>query len=63
MPTVDLTVHIRATLPLVDPPADDRVYLETTTDHVADGFAEEDGAMWTADGRLLALSRQLAITR
>ncbi len=63
MPTVDLTVHIRATLPLVDPPADDRVYAECTTRHVADGFAEEDCHMWGVDGTLLAQSRQLAITR
>ena len=63
MPTVDLTVHIRASLPLVDPPDDDRVYAECNTLHVADGFAEEDCHIWSADGTLLAQSRQLAITR
>ena len=63
MPTVDLTIHIRPSLPLDDPPADDLVYAECTTEHVADGFAEEDCGMWSADGRLLAHSRQLAITR
>ncbi len=63
MPTVDLTVHIRATLPLVDPPDDERVYAECNTHHVADGFADEDCHIWGADGRLLAQSRQLAITR
>jgi acyl-CoA thioesterase len=63
MPTVDLTVHIRASLPLVDPPDDERVYAECTTHHVADGFADEDCHIWSADGRLLAQSRQLAITR
>ena len=63
MPTVDLTVHIRASLPLVDPPSDDRVYAECNTHHVADGFADEDCLIWSSDGRLLAQSRQLAITR
>jgi acyl-CoA thioesterase len=63
MPTVDLTVHIRASLPLVDPPEDDRVYAECNTHHVADGFADDDCQIWSADGRLLAQSRQLAITR
>lgn len=63
MPTVDLTVHIRASLPLAEPPADERVYAECTTRHVADGFADEHCAIWSADGRLLAQSRQLAITR
>lgn len=63
MPTVDLTVHIRASLPLIDPPEDDRVYAECTTHHVADGFADDDCNIWAADGRLLAQSRQLAITR
>lgn len=63
MPTVDLTVHIRASLPLVDPPTDARVYAECNTHHVADGFADEDCHIWSSDGRLLAQSRQLAITR
>ena len=63
MPTVDLTVHIRASLPLVDPPDDERVYAECNTHHVADGFADDDCHIWSSDGRLLAQSRQLAITR
>jgi acyl-CoA thioesterase len=63
MPTVDLTVHIRASLPLVGTPDDERVYAECNTFHVADGFAEEDCHIWAADGTLLAQSRQLAITR
>ncbi|MDW3220847.1 MAG: thioesterase family protein [Acidimicrobiales bacterium] len=63
MPTVDLTVHIRASLPLDPAPPDERVYAECTTRHVADGFADEDCDIWSSDGRLLAQSRQLAITR
>ena len=63
MPTVDLTVHIRTSLPLDPPPDDDRVHAECNTHHVADGFADEDCHIWSADGRLLAQSRQLSITR
>ena len=63
VPTIDLTVHIRATLPLAGMDVDDRIYAEFTTEHVADGFIEEDGTMWAPDGTLLAQSRQLAIAR
>ncbi len=63
VPTIDLTVHIRAPLPLAGLAVDDRIYAEFTTDHVADGFIEEDGTMWAPDGTLLAQSRQLAIAR
>ncbi len=63
MPTVDLTVHIRASLPLDPAPEDDRVYAECNTHHVADGFADDDCHIWSANGQLLAQSRQLAITR
>lgn len=63
VPTVDLTVHIRAALPHPGLADDDQIYAEFTTDHVADGFLEEDGAMWSPDGTLLAQSRQLAIAR
>ena len=61
VPTVDLTVHLRAELP----PAharDDDWYLVTFRSRVAaEGFAEEDGELWSRDGRLLAQSRQLAL--
>jgi acyl-CoA thioesterase len=63
VPTIDLTVHIRAALPHAGLAVDDRIYAEFTTDHVADGFIEEDGTMWAPDGTLLAQSRQLAIAR
>jgi acyl-CoA thioesterase len=61
VPTVDLTVHLRAQLPPA-PARDDDWYLVSFRSRVAaEGFAEEDGELWSADGRLLAQSRQLAL--
>ncbi len=57
VPTVDLTVHIRATLPQPD----DFVLAVFRTREVAGGFLEEDGELWSRDGRLLAHSRQLGV--
>jgi acyl-CoA thioesterase len=59
VPTLDLTVHLRARLPR---PAE-WVLGRFTTRTVADGFLEEDGELWSADGELLAQSRQLALAR
>jgi acyl-CoA thioesterase len=58
-PTIDLTVHFRTPLG----PAEDRgPWLGLfRTRLAADGFMEEDGEVWSADGRLLAQSRQLAL--
>ncbi len=63
VPTIDLTVHIRADLPHLSMNDDDSVFAEFTTSHLADGFNDEDGFMWAPDGTLLAQSRQLAIAR
>ena len=55
-PTIDLTIHLRHL-----PRPDERwalVRFRTTV--VTDGYLEEDGEVWSADGRLLAQSRQLA---
>lgn len=61
VPTVDLTVHLRAALPLADA-HDDDWYLATFRSRFAsEGFVEEDGELWSGDGRLLAQSRQLAL--
>ena len=60
VPTVDLTVHFRARLPLVDAKPDDWVLASFRTDAAADGFLEEDGSLWSRSGVLLAQSRQLA---
>jgi acyl-CoA thioesterase len=55
VPTVDLTVHLRAPLPRLD----DFVLVSFRTREVSEGFLEEDGEIWSRDGRLLAHSRQL----
>jgi acyl-CoA thioesterase len=60
VPTVDLTIHFRAALPAPGAGADDFVLAQFTTGTAAEGFLEEDGEIWTADGLLLAQSRQLA---
>ncbi len=61
VPTIDLTVHFRASLPLPDARADDWVLGVFRTTTAQEGFLEEDGELWSRDGRLLAQSRQLAI--
>lgn len=63
VPTIDLTIHFRASLPL-DRAAPDDWLLAVFRSHVArHGFVEEDGELWSRDGSLLAQSRQLAIIR
>jgi acyl-CoA thioesterase len=57
VPTIDLTIHLRHL-----PRPDERwalVRFRTTV--AADGYLEEDGEVWSEDGRLLAQSRQLAV--
>ena len=62
VPTVDLTVHFRARM-RAQADADPRelCLAQTTTELIHDGFFVEDGIIWSADGELLAHSRQLAI--
>jgi acyl-CoA thioesterase len=57
VPTVDLTVHVRAALPRHD----DFVLVAFRTRELAGGFLEEDGEIWSRDGQLLAHSRQLGV--
>jgi acyl-CoA thioesterase len=57
VPTIDLTIHFRADLPL---PAD--YVLVTFESRLSQGgFIEEDGWIWSRDGQLIAHSRQLAL--
>jgi acyl-CoA thioesterase len=57
VPTIDLTVHFRG----APPDAHEWALVQFATRHVEGGYLEEDGAIWSADGRLLAQSRQLAM--
>lgn len=58
VPTVDLTVHLRAPVP---EGYDDWFLAEFRSRTAVDGFLEEDGRIWTRDGLLVAQSRQLAV--
>jgi len=56
-PTVDLTIHFRR-----PPPESDQPLLALFRSHLGcDGFVDEEGELWSADGRLLVQSRQLRV--
>lgn len=57
VPTLELTVHLRVSAPL--PP--DWVLGRFVTRTARDGLLEEDGEIYSRDGRLVAQSRQLAL--
>jgi acyl-CoA thioesterase len=56
-PTIDLTIHFRAPLPIEDT----MLLARFRTRLVRDGFFEEDGHLWAPDGTLVAQSRQLGL--
>lgn len=56
-PTIDLTIHFRAPLPLDHTPLLGRFRNRV----VRDGFFDEDGELWAPDGTLVAQSRQLGL--
>jgi acyl-CoA thioesterase len=60
-PTIDYTVHFRAPLPPAGASAEDPFLAVFKSGLARDGFFEEDGELWSADGTLLAQSRQLAL--
>jgi acyl-CoA thioesterase len=60
-PTIDYTVHFRAPLPPPGATPEDAYLATFRTGLARDGFFEEDGELWSADGTLLAQSRQLAL--
>jgi hypothetical protein len=55
VPTIELTVQVRKR----PSPGDLRTWFTTTA--VTDGYLEEDGEVWDAEGDLVVLSRQLAL--
>ncbi len=55
VPTLELTVQVRAQ------PAPGWLRARMVTRFVSDGLLEEDGEFWDSTGRLVALSRQLAL--
>ncbi len=57
VPTVDLTIHFR------DRPSGeaDWTFARFRSRHASSGYVEEDGELWSSDGRLLVQSRQLAV--
>jgi acyl-CoA thioesterase len=59
VPTFDLTVHVRAPLPADE----DWLLVAFASRFAAGGAWEEDGELWSRDGRLLGQSRQLAMIR
>ncbi|MDJ1137201.1 thioesterase family protein [Streptomyces iconiensis] len=56
LPTVELTVHVRAR------PAPGPLRVSVTTRNLAGGYLEEDAEVWDSADRLVAQSRQLART-
>lgn len=60
VPTIDLTIHFRGPMPADPHPWVAAEFVSTTA---AGGTTDEDGRLWTADGTLLAQSRQLAVVR
>jgi hypothetical protein len=59
-PTIDLTIHFRAELPREGLP-DQPLLGHFRSASAGNGFVEEDGLVFAADGTLLAQSRQLAL--
>lgn len=60
-PTIDYTVHFRSPLPPAGATPEDPYLVSFRSSLARDGFFEEDGELWSADGVLLAHSRQLAL--
>jgi acyl-CoA thioesterase len=61
-PTIDLTIHFRATTPRTREPDPGELCLARfQTRLVHEGFFDESGVIWAEDGTVLAQSRQLAI--
>jgi acyl-CoA thioesterase len=61
-PTIDLTIHFRSRARRAEhPDPQDLCLARFRSTMVHEGFFDEDGVIWAADGTLLAQSRQLAL--
>jgi acyl-CoA thioesterase len=61
-PTIDLTIHFRTGAPRSESPDPGELCLvRFRSSAVHEGFFEEDGVIWGADGTVLVHSRQLAL--
>lgn len=61
LPTIDLTVHFRSSVPLPGAKPDDFSLAVFTSRVGAESFWESDGVIWLRDGQVLAQARQLAL--
>ncbi|MGH2790474.1 MAG: acyl-CoA thioesterase [Actinomycetota bacterium] len=61
VPTVDLTVHFRSSLPDKGAAPEDYHLALFRSETAADGFFVEDGEIWSQSGRLVAQARQLGV--
>ena len=60
-PTIDLTIHFRESLPLEGLAPEEHLLGRFRSRLARGGFFDEEGELWTPDGRLVAQSRQLAL--
>lgn len=60
-PTLDLTYHYRAPLPLPEARPEDPYLLEARSSLARGGYFEEDARLWHPSGILIAHARQLAL--
>lgn len=61
VPTVDLTVHFRRSLPDDGAAPEDYHLALFRSETATDGFFVEDGEIWSQSGKLVAQARQLAV--
>jgi len=57
IPTIELTVHVRRR------PSAGWLRAHFATRHLIDDHVEEDGRIWDARGKLVAMSRQISIVQ
>jgi acyl-CoA thioesterase len=61
-PTIDLTIHFRTPMPRVaNPDPAELCFARFDSGLMHEGFFDENGVIWAADGTVLVQSRQLAI--